>query len=145
MKKGFTLLEVLLVVAIIAILAGIILLAINPNKQLGDSRNTTRRADVNTLINAIYQYSIDHNGSLPTAITTTEYYICQKDAVSCSGYANLSELTTNSKYLVSLPVDPSLSIGATSSAGYTVRKTSDNRVTVSAPYAEQSATIQVIR
>jgi prepilin-type N-terminal cleavage/methylation domain-containing protein len=64
-QAGFTLLEILLVVGIIAILAGIVILAINPTKQLGDTRNAQRRSDVLTILNAVYQFSIDHNGRLP--------------------------------------------------------------------------------
>lgn len=67
-QKGFTLLEILLVVAAIGILAGIVILALNPSKQLGDTRNAQRRSDVNTILNAVYQYTIDNNGTLPATI-----------------------------------------------------------------------------
>lgn len=65
-NKGFTLLEILLVVAIISILAGIVIVAINPAKQLGDARNAQRKSDVQTILNGVYQYVIDSQGRLPT-------------------------------------------------------------------------------
>ena len=58
-------LEILLVVAAIAILAGIVILAINPAKQLAETRNSERWADVNTILNAVYQYAIDNDGNIP--------------------------------------------------------------------------------
>lgn len=143
-RKGFTLLEVLLVVAIISILAGIVILALNPTKQLGDSRNAQRRVDVNTILSAVYQYSIDNNGNIPSAITTTATAICQTNTVSCTGYIDLTVLTTNEKYLVAIPRDPSIT-ATTGTAGYTIVKDSFNRVTVAAPNAEQGATISVTR
>src|SRR5580700_5986831 len=105
-QKGFTLIEVLLVVAIIAILAGIVILAVNPGKQLGDTRNAERRADVNTILNAVYQYSIDNQGNLPASITTTATDICATGASSCTGLDDLSVLSLNGKYLVAIPGDP---------------------------------------
>lgn len=148
-KKGFTLLEVLLVVAILAILAGIIIVAINPNKQLGDTRNTQRKADVNTILNAVYQYTIDNNGTIPSGIASTtcatasSSEICRTGASSCTGYVDLSVLTASEKYLTAIPVDPSLSAGT--GTGYRVAKSSNNRITVCAPSAEQSATISATR
>ena len=141
-KQGFTLLEILLVVAAIAILAGIVILAINPTKQLGDTRNAQRRVDVNTILSAVYQYAIDNNGTIPTSITTGSLEVC-KTGGTCTGLADLSVLTASSKYLVSMPIDPSTT--STNGTGYFIIKTANNRVTVSAPDAEQSATISVTR
>ena len=148
-KKGFTLIEILLVVAAIAILAGIVILAINPNKQLGETRNAQRRADVNTILNAVYQYTLDNNGTLPTIPTATcslvaTNQVCKLTATgTCSTGVNLSVLTTNEKYLTSMPIDPTVS--SADGTGYYITKSANGRVTVCAPSAEQSATISVTR
>jgi prepilin-type N-terminal cleavage/methylation domain-containing protein len=141
-KRGFTLLEILLVVAAIAILAGIVIVAINPTKQLGDTKNAQRYVDVNTILNAVYQYALDNSGTLPATITTTQTEIC-KTGGTCTGLVDLGVLTTNEEYLVSMPFDPTG--GSTNGAGYEIVKTANGRVTVVAPDAEQSATISVTR
>ena len=145
-QAGFTLLEVLLVVAVIAILAGIVIIAINPGKNLGDSRNSQRSTDVSTILNGVYQYSIDNNGTLPTGITTTATEICATGASSCTGLVDLSAITANGKYLVSIPKDPQCSSScATNGTGYRIVKDANGRLTVSAPSAEQSKTISVTK
>lgn len=142
-KKAFTLLEILLVVAAIAILAGIVIVAVNPGKQLGDTKNSQRRSDVNTILSAVYQYSLDNSGTLPASVTTTQTEICKTGAASCTGLIDLSVLTTNEKYIVSIPTDPTGS--STNGAGYEIVKSANGRVTVVAPDAEQGATITVTK
>jgi type IV pilus assembly protein PilA len=145
-QKGFTLLEVLLVVAIIAILAGIVIVAINPGKNLGDSRNSQRSADVNTIINGVYQYSLDNSGTIPAGVTTTATEICATGAASCTGLVDLSVLTTAGKYLVSIPKDPQCTTTcAANGTGYKIAKDANGRITVNAPAAEQSKTISVTK
>jgi type IV pilus assembly protein PilA len=151
--KGFTLLEVLLVIALIAILAGIVIVAINPVKQLAEGRNTQRRADVNTILNAVYQYTIDNNGVLPASVpsiascstavlATATNEICR--TATCAGYVDLSVLTASGKYIVAIPFDPKSS--STNGADYYICKDStSSRITVASKDPENSATITVTR
>ena len=143
LRRGFTLIEILLVVAAIAILAGIVILAINPGKQLGETRNAQRRADVNTIMNAVYQYTIDNSGVLPATITTASTEICKTGTSPCGALIDLSVLTADEKYLTSVPFDPTS--GSASGTGYNIMKSANGRITVSSTHAEQSATITVTR
>ena len=104
-KSGFTLLEILLVVAAIGILAGIAIFAINPVKQLGDTRDAQRKVDVNTILNAVYQYVVDNRGSFPEEITSEGNFICKTDSNDCSGLVDLAVIT-DAEYILSMPVDP---------------------------------------
>jgi len=147
--KGFTLIEILLVVAIIAILAGIVIIAVNPNKQLQDAHVTQRKADVNTILNAVYQYAVDNKGAMPGAniptAPTAAIEICSSTvSLTCTtaSLADLSTLISTQTYITSMPIDPAGNV--TNGAGYTIQKTVNNRITVTAPavgsYGAYSAT-----
>jgi prepilin-type N-terminal cleavage/methylation domain-containing protein len=147
-RKGFTLIELLLVIGIIAILAAIVIVAINPTKQLGNARDAQRRSDVNTVLNAVYQYTIDNNGTLPGyltgATTAANYQICNCNSSYCplrsacgTTMINLRELTGS--YIVAIPRDPRAS-NTLSGSRYLIRKDASNRITVSAPDVETTGT-----
>ena len=146
-RRGFTLIELLLVIGIIAILASIVIVAINPTKQLGDARNAQRRSDVNTILNAVYQYAIDNNGTLPSTIpTTTAKTICQVDVVSgtCTTLNGVNLRMLSGAYLVSIPRDPQVTTSGTGTH-YNIVQDTNGRITVTAPAAEQGKTISVTR
>jgi prepilin-type N-terminal cleavage/methylation domain-containing protein len=143
-SKGFTLIEMLVVLGILAVIITIVLVAINPAAQLTSARNTKRSADVTQILNAIDQYFIVH-GSMPAGITTTA-----KAIKSATGSANIDICTSLvDEFIAAMPSDPSNGnyTDCTSyDTGYTVAKSSgnNNRITVSAPSAE-NATINVTR
>ncbi len=140
--KGFTLIEVLLVIAILAILASIVIIAINPAKQFASARDAQRLSDVYSIMNALHQYALDNEGAFPDALSTEELEICRTDSDSCEGLSDLSELTNDQLYLVSMPLDPQCpSSDANCDAngtGYFVGLTDGGRVTVNAYGAEDS-------
>ena len=145
-NSGFTLIELLVVIGILAILLSIVLIAINPARQFGQANNTQRRSNATAILNAIGAYSADHHGVLPTGITTTDLDISSAGADLCS------QLVTD--YISALPTDPSLNVPAvgpcpvapaTYDTGYHVIKDASNRVTVTAPSAENGETISITR
>lgn len=125
-SRGFTLLEILLVVGIISILAGIVIVAINPSKQLAGVRNTERKSDIKQINNAVLQYYID-NRIYPSSITTTLTEICDTSvsSPSCDGLIDLSDLVPT--YVVDIPVDPQATAPGT---GYSIMKTANGKKVV---------------
>src|SRR3989344_886998 len=84
-EKGFTLIEILVVIAIIAILAAIVIVAINPAKRFQDARNSQRRANVEAILGAIQQNIIDNKG-----ITTCSGLTATAQVIKSTGGIDLT-------------------------------------------------------
>jgi type IV pilus assembly protein PilA len=68
-NPGFTLAELLIVIAIIAILAVLILLALNPFTYIKKAYDTDRKTDIYRLKNALENYYADHDSYPPNLST----------------------------------------------------------------------------
>lgn len=137
-KKGFTLIEILLVIGIIAVLATVVIVALDPAKRFADARNARRLSDIQSILAAVQQYIIDNKGTLPTGIETTEKQIgvagggcsissdyCNVDTSVCVDLS--SELA---KYLKSVPYDPGA--GSSETTHYSIQANDNNLITVTA-------------
>lgn len=144
-KKGFTLIEILVVIGIIAVLAAVVLVAINPARQFKLARDSQRVANVTAILNAVGQNMAENKGIFQcgTTLTTT-----LKNISSTSGDADIASCLVPT-YVSSLPFDPSKTGAKFVSVSdydtkYQISQDSDGRVKVSA-VGEINADISVTR
>lgn len=103
--KGFTLVEILIVIAILAILAVVTFVVINPVQRINQANDATRREEIQSILGAISLYSVDNNGALPQAggaalptVTTANIMTAGAVATTLSG--------VSPTYLTTIPVGP---------------------------------------
>lgn len=166
MKKGFTLIEILLAVGIFAILTATVIIAVNPPRQFGKARDAQRWSDVNTLLNAVTQAAVDNQGAYPEGIDSNAgiYQIVGTAASGCNvsaclgpdgvsvitapacldfgaGASGTNKLVPN--YLSVIPKDPK--VGTDAMTYYAIDKDANNRITVIACRPEVESAISVTR
>ena len=144
-KKGFTLVELIIVIAIVAILAGAIFVAIDPARRLHETRNARRSGDIATILDSIKKYQADNEGTHYSTVENMNfnwYYQIGTATTGCnrscgaettqSACVNLTDIGSN--YLAVVPQDPKT--GAAIQTAYTLRKDSNGAITVVACDAE---------
>lgn len=163
-SKGLTLIELLIVVAIIAILATAVFVALDPLKRLQDSRDSKRWSDASELLNALKVSQVDNGGKYITAVDSAvdgqTYMIvgdsttagcddqndnCDVDVTSDNSCINLAELAARG-YLGKIPVSPNGDgLWSTSITGYVLTASSSGSIKIDACESENTSYISVTR
>jgi len=145
-KKAFTLIELLIVIAIIAIIAGIVFVALNPLARFAAARTSRRWADASAIMTAIKVSQIDNGGSYVTSVAALQngltYMIgtstnggmqACSTTISTSSAVDLTALVTGG-YLGSVPVSPNgnFTYYNGSTTGYTLTKATSGLITITA-------------
>jgi len=144
-SSAFTLIEVLITLAILAFLTSMTIFIINPADRLADARNDERKLNVNLMLLAIGQNIANNTGTFNCSVgdipTTTA------TVIGTSTYDIHDCLVT--EYLSELPVDPVTGFFASSTdynTGYSIIKNATTtQITISAPDAELGEIISVTR
>lgn len=136
--SGFTLLEILIVIAIISLMSTVLIVALNPQRQIAKARDTERETDLNAILLSVYQYQAEHSGTLPdtdgdpltdnfpTALT------CIGTDGGCFnlGSAGETDETIVPVYMAVIPQDPATGSGG--NTGYSIYVDENNRLVASA-------------
>jgi len=159
-NKGLTLIELLIVIGIIAVLAAIIYVAIDPVRRLEEARDAERWSSVNSILNAVLKYAVDNGELPPTGATIDNDWSTVQvlgtggvscTAVECSGQTVVDTncFTTGldddlvDEYIGEIPVDPQY--GTTQNTQYYINKTQNGRIVVGACQPERASSISVTR
>jgi type II secretory pathway pseudopilin PulG len=104
-------------IAIITIIASMVIVSINPAKRFKDSRESQRKANVETILNAIQQNIVDNKGVFTCTANPAGYKAFDNNARTIKYVASAADAGTTATdlapciadYLATLPFDPSIS------------------------------------
>ncbi len=97
-QKSFTLVELMIVIAILAILSAIVIFALNPSEIFKKNRDSRRMADINTLNKAVvFMTSWNTMGNVSLGTSTYIYLSLPDSSSTCSSYS-LATLPTGYSY-----------------------------------------------
>lgn len=155
-EGGFTIIEIIIVIAIIGVLAVTITLGLNPMQQLAKARNNERKTHLSAILNALGQRISDNDGNFNCSsgsLPTSTKRMANTTSTPSSTYDIAPCLVTD--YLATMPYDSRSPETASTTfwtsitsynTGYDILKNATTgRITLSAPYAELGETITITR
>lgn len=138
-NSGFTLIEILVVIGIIALLATIVIVAINPARQFAQARNTQRQSNINTILNGIGQNIADNKGIFTCGLVTLNPGTASTTIDNGTGGTGKDLSCLTPTYIPSFPSDPTPP--AAPATGYTISVDSVGRVLICSPLATEPAIV----
>ncbi len=152
-SRGFSLIELLVVITLIIILSGLVYVNLRPAERFSEARNAKRTTAVYSLLSTIHQYIIDNEGALPPGLGVgmaerqlgTAGNGCATFAgAACGTESTCLDLSTPlAKYLSTIPKDPSVT--ESGKTGYTVKVNNNGIVTIRSCNPEGGVTIKASR
>lgn len=127
--KGFTLIELITVVAIISILSAIVLVVINPTSILGNSKDARRKSDLKQIGNALQLYYNDNDrfpncssAVTPLCNVTTNNWVPVTGLGLSPNYARTIPSTPDASWQASYEyMEPGALVGCQDNQAYAIR------------------------
>jgi type II secretory pathway pseudopilin PulG len=132
-KKGFTMVQLIITLGVLAVLATATMIAFDPIRRMGQANDARRYEDVESMAKALELYQID-NDQLPSDFTdlniwdTHKVVLCSSAAeLTCDGQTRdclvVDDTDFLGEYLPELPIDPTKRNDA--DTGYYVTRDND--------------------
>lgn len=142
-EKGFTLVEIIVVIGVLTVVLAIVLIAINPLKQTAQARDTQRRSGAKAILDAVYQH-LSENGQFPRGTPGRG-----GGSIIASNFGTTSVFCQDliPTFVAEMPVDPqngNFNNCNDFNTSYFIVRSQEDRITIQA-FGENTSNINVTR
>lgn len=144
MRKGFTLVEILIPLALLLLFFSMAFFIFDPTEEFSRIRNVRRWGDLNRLLQASFSYNVSNNNRILLQLGDVPKEICSEDK-NCDGLINLSILVEGSG-IDAIPRDPlCATVCPPLGTGYLISRDKVGHLILSARSPELGEIIRVVR
>ena len=134
-QQGISVVELILVVAVIGILTGIIVVSRSPAVEAAQNRNQQRARSISEIAQSVHQIKLHNQNHLPKTNKGDEMEKCGEGTTSVGDF---SEVLVPD-YLTEIPTDPK------DNTDYQICRNEDNKITVSVGVSELGEDLTMTR